>query len=141
MEAKIFHPWRHGHVTSRYQQKMYTVIFKFGHALEQYPKIKFRVRQSVRWLEHIPCLYYLSFPLLQNQPQVLRTYGFLNFLLQRYLGDQATFLLINSSFASDIFLFYYILFIYLFIYLLMYLFIYVWIYLFIFHLYGKFKRW
>ena len=32
---------------------MYTVIFKSGHALEQYPKIKFRVRQSVRWLQHI----------------------------------------------------------------------------------------
>ena len=35
---------------------MYTVIFKSGHALEQYPKIKFRVSQNVRWLEHIPCL-------------------------------------------------------------------------------------
>ena len=109
---------------------MYSVIFKFGHALEQYPKIKFRVRQSVRWLEHIPCLYYLSFPLLPNQPQVLRTYGFLNFLLQRYLGDQATFLLINSSFASDIFLFYYILFIYLFTYVFVYLCMNISIYLF-----------
>ena len=35
---------------------MYMVIFKSGHALEQYSKIKFRVRQSVRWLEYIPCL-------------------------------------------------------------------------------------
>ena len=38
---------------------MYTVIFKSGHALEQYRKIKFRVRQSVRWLKHIPCLLYI----------------------------------------------------------------------------------
>ena len=36
--------------------KMYSVICKFGHALEQYPKIKFRVRQSVRWLRRIPLL-------------------------------------------------------------------------------------
>ena len=35
---------------------MCTVIVKSRHALEQYPKIKFRVRQSVRWLGHIPCL-------------------------------------------------------------------------------------
>ena len=35
---------------------MYMVIFKSGHALEQYSKIKFRVRHSVRWLEYIPCL-------------------------------------------------------------------------------------
>ena len=35
---------------------MYTGIFKSRHVLEQYPKIKLRVRQSVRWLEHIPCL-------------------------------------------------------------------------------------
>ena len=56
---------------------------------------------------------------------MLRTYGFLNFLLQRYLGDQATFLLIqiNSNFAPDI---------YLFVYLCIYLFIYVFIYLFIY---------
>ena len=36
------------HMTSRYQQKKYTVNFKSGHALEQYPKMKFRVRQSFR---------------------------------------------------------------------------------------------
>ena len=45
-------------MTSRYQQNTYTVIFKSGHVLEQYPKIKFRVRQSIRWLKHVPCLYY-----------------------------------------------------------------------------------
>ena len=65
---------------------------------------------------------------MQNQPQVLRTYGFLNFLLQRYLGDQATFLLINLNFSPDIFLFY--LFIYLFICLFIYLCVNVSIYLF-----------
>ena len=43
-------------MTSRYQQKMYKKIFKSGHALEQSSKIKSRVRQSVKWLEHIPCL-------------------------------------------------------------------------------------
>ena len=53
--SKDFYSWRHGHVAIRYQTKMYTVIFKSGH-LEQYPKIKSKVRQSVRWLEHIPCL-------------------------------------------------------------------------------------
>ena len=51
---------RHGHITNRHQLKMYTVIFKSRHALEQYPEIKFRVRQSVRWLEHIPCLHECS---------------------------------------------------------------------------------
>ena len=35
---------------------MDTVIFISGHSLEQYPKAIFRVRQSFRWLEHIPCL-------------------------------------------------------------------------------------
>ena len=60
---------------------------------------------------------------------MLRTYGFLNFLLQRYLGDQATFLLIDFNFTPDIFLFYS--FIYLLIYLF-YLFIYLVIYLFIY---------
>ena len=65
---------------------------------------------------------------MQDQPQVLRTYGFLNFLLQGYERDQATFLLIYSSFAPDISLFY--LFIYLFIYI--YIFIYLFIYLFIY---------
>ena len=35
---------------------MYTAVFKLGHAPEQYPTMKFRVRQSVRWLEHIPYL-------------------------------------------------------------------------------------
>ena len=53
-KAPVLHYY--GHVTSRYQQKMYMVIFKSRHALEQYPKIKLRVRQSVRWLEHIPYL-------------------------------------------------------------------------------------
>ena len=86
---------------------------------------------------------------MQNQPQVLQTYGFLNFLLQRYLGGQATFLLINANFGPDIFLFYLFiylfiysfvcLFIYLFIYLFVYLFMYECIYLFIFHLYRKYE--
>ena len=48
--------WAKCFVTNRYEQKMYTLIFKSGHVLEQYPKIKYCVRQSVRWLEHIPCL-------------------------------------------------------------------------------------
>ena len=61
---------------------------------------------------------------------MLRTYGFLNFLLQRYLGDQATFLLIqiNSNFAPDIYLSVYLC-IYLFIYVFIYLFIYLFSYL------------
>ena len=29
--------------------------FKSDHALEKYSKITFKFRQSVRWLEHIPC--------------------------------------------------------------------------------------
>ena len=33
------------------------VIYKSGYALEQYSKIKFTVKQSVRWLEHMPCLF------------------------------------------------------------------------------------
>ena len=33
------------------------IDFQILNTLEQYPKIKFRIRQSVRWLEHIPCLY------------------------------------------------------------------------------------
>ena len=74
---------------------------------------------------------------------MLRTYGFLNFVLQRYLGDQATFLLINSNFAPYIFLFYICIYIYIYIYiyicLFVYLFMYECIYLFIFHLYQKFK--
>ena len=54
---EIFSPIsRHAHVTNRYQQKMYTIVFKSGHVLEQYPKTKFRVKQSIRCLEHIPCL-------------------------------------------------------------------------------------
>ena len=57
---------------------------------------------------------------------MLRTYGFLHFLLQRYPGDQATFLLINSDFAPNIVLFY--LFIYVFVYLFMYEYIYLFIY-------------
>ena len=32
------------------------MIFKSQHALEKYTKTKFRVRKSVRWLEHVPCL-------------------------------------------------------------------------------------
>ena len=43
-------------MTSRYQQENFMVIFKSGHPLEQYPKIKFRVGQRATWLEHIPCL-------------------------------------------------------------------------------------
>ena len=54
--VKSFHLRHHGHVISKCQQKMYTVVFKLGHALVKYPKIKFRVRQSVRGLDHIPCL-------------------------------------------------------------------------------------
>ena len=69
---------------------------------------------------------------MQNYPQVLRTYGFLNFLQQRYLGDQTTFLLINSNFAPDIF--YFILFIYSFMYLFIYLCMNVSIYLFIIYI-------
>ena len=62
---------------------------------------------------------------------MLRTYSFLNFLLQRYLRDKATFFLVYSNFAPDIFLFYLFifLFIYLFIYLSISLLIYVFIYL------------
>ena len=56
----------------------------------------------------------MSFPSLQNHSQVLQTYGFLNSLPQRYLGYQATILLINSNFARDIY------FIFLFIYLFTY---------------------
>ena len=37
---KNFPPWRHGHLTRRYQQKVHMVIFKSGHVLEQYPKNK-----------------------------------------------------------------------------------------------------
>ena len=66
---------------------------------------------------------YPSFSRFQNQPQVLRAYGFLIFLLQQYLGEQATFLLTNSNFAPGIYLYIYLL-IYLFIYLFMYLFVY-----------------
>ena len=40
---------------------MYAAIFKSGHALEQYPKIKFSVRESVRWLEHILCLAFKGY--------------------------------------------------------------------------------
>ena len=39
---------------------MCTVILKSGHVLEQYLKIKFRVKQSVRRLEHVPCLFLLN---------------------------------------------------------------------------------
>ena len=39
---------------------MCTVIFKSGDVLEQYPKIKVRVKQSVRKLEHVPCLFLLN---------------------------------------------------------------------------------
>ena len=47
------------------------VIFKSGRAPEQYPKIKFRVKQSVTWLEHIPCLNRFlvrSFKIGDNDP-------------------------------------------------------------------------
>ena len=37
-------------MTSRYQQENFMVIFKSGHPLEQYPKIKFRVGQRATWL-------------------------------------------------------------------------------------------
>ena len=37
---------------------MYKVVFKSGHAPEQYPKIKVRVRQSARWLQDIPTYRY-----------------------------------------------------------------------------------
>ena len=69
----MFHPWRHAYVTSRNQQKLYTVIFKSGHALEQYPKMKFRVRQSVRWVEHIPCLagWFLNFLIISFADSLL----------------------------------------------------------------------
>ena len=58
--AKILHLWHHGHVTSKSEQKIYTVIFKSGNVLEQYPKTEIRVRQSVRWLDHIPWLIKIS---------------------------------------------------------------------------------
>ena len=60
---------------------------------------------------------------------MVRTYGFLTFLLQRYLGKQASFLLVNSNFAQDIF---FILFIYIFTYLFIRLFTYLFMYLFIY---------
>ena len=78
---------------------------------------------------------------MQNQPRLLRKYGFLNFLLQRYQGDQAKFLLINSNFTPDILFIYLVsyLFIYLFIYLFMYLFIYLWmnVSIYLFFIYGE----
>ena len=66
---------------------------------------------------------------MQNQLQVMRTYGFPYFLLQRYFGDQATFLLtdLNSAPGLSFYLFIYS-FIYLFIYSLMYLFIFLFMY-------------
>ena len=36
---------------------MYTVIAKFRHGLEQHSKIKFGVKQSVKWLGDIPYLH------------------------------------------------------------------------------------
>ena len=48
---------------------MCAVIFKSGHALEQYLKIKFRVSQSIRWLEHISCLIFFEKLLLLNRDE------------------------------------------------------------------------
>ena len=36
---------------------MYTVIAKFRHGLEQHSKIKFGVKQNVKWLGSIPYLH------------------------------------------------------------------------------------
>ena len=78
---------------------------------------------------------------MQIQPQVLQTYGFLNFLQHRYPKDQVTFLLIQILLQIFVHLFIIYLFIHLFIYLFMYLFIYLCIiYLFsFFHLYRKLR--
>ena len=42
--SKKFSPMASWLRDGRNQQKIYTVVFKSAHALEQYPKIKFRVR-------------------------------------------------------------------------------------------------
>ena len=45
--------------------------FKSRYPLEQYPKTEFRVRRSVRWLEHIPCIF-------SRHQQYRRLFQFLN---------------------------------------------------------------
>ena len=76
----MFHPWRHAYVTSRNQQKLF---FKSGYPLEQNPKMKFRFRQSVRWLEYIPCLpgWFLNFLIISFADSLLTGSWDINVLL------------------------------------------------------------
>ena len=78
MWANCSYLWRHGHLTSRYQQKTYTVIFKSEHVIEQYPKIKFRVKQSVTWLENMSCLIGINSLITFNVLLTQQTYFFFN---------------------------------------------------------------